>query len=92
MAKPPPLTRVWAEEMAIAALTFVAGDPERLNRFVTLTGLDVGQLRASAAEPGFLGGVLDYLSTDEALLVAFATDAGIDPALVDRARLLLADG
>jgi hypothetical protein len=91
MAKPPPLTRVWAEEMAIAALTFVAGDPERLNRFLILTGLDLGQLRASAAEPSFLGGVLDYLSTDEALLVAFATDAGIDPALVDRARLLLAD-
>jgi hypothetical protein len=91
MAKPTQLTREQAEETAIAALTFIAGDPERLSRFVTLTGLDVRQLRQSAAEPGFLAGVLDYLSTDEALVVAFATDAGIDPALVERARLMLAD-
>jgi hypothetical protein len=77
--------------MAITALTFIAQDSDRLGRFLALSGLDPGNLRQAAADPAFLTGVLDYLSSDEALLVAFATDVGIDPAAVEAARHLLSD-
>ena len=78
-----------AESLAIAAVAFLAADDERLGRFLALTGLDPMGLRAAAAQPGFLAGVLDHLGSDETLLLAFATHAGIDPAEVDRARVSL---
>ncbi|VFU07751.1 protein of unknown function [Methylocella tundrae] len=39
---------------------------------------------------GFFVGVLDFLASNEALLLAFAANAGRDPAAVLRARHLLA--
>jgi hypothetical protein len=47
-------------------------------------------LRAAAREPEFLLGVLDYVTGDEALLLAFANESGIDPEDVARARDALA--
>jgi hypothetical protein len=91
MAKAAKLTRAGAEEMAIAALGFIANDAEQLQRFVNLSGLDPGDLRRAAAEPGFLLGVLDYLVSDERLLLNFAADADIDPSGIERARHLLSD-
>jgi len=66
--------------------------PERLRRFLDLSGLDPANLREAAADPGFLLGILDYVSGDEALLVAFATDAGIDANAIETARRLLSNG
>ena len=42
-----------------------------------------------AAEPEFLSGVIDHLLTDEALLVAFAEDAALEPSSVAAARYRL---
>ncbi len=81
-----------AESLAIQALNFLAEDPARLARFLALSGLDPGSIRSAAAESGFLAGVLEHLGSDEALLVAFATDAGVKPAEVDQARRILAGG
>ena len=91
MAKPAKLTRALAEDMAVAALTFIAQDGERLGRFLALSGLEAGNLREAAAEPGFLVGVLDYLSSDEALLLAFAANFQIDPTTITTAHRLLSD-
>ena len=44
-----------------------------------------GQIRAAAAEPGFLAGVLDHICGDERCSSRSRDDAGIDPA-DDRAR------
>ena len=63
-----------AEALAIAALTFIAEEPERLGRFLALSGIGPESLRAAACESGFLLGVLDYLTNDESLLIAFSTD------------------
>jgi hypothetical protein len=79
-----------ADELAIAALGFLAADPERLARFLALTGLGPQSLRAAAREPGFLSGVLDHVASDESLLLAFAEENGIDPQVVERARAMLA--
>jgi hypothetical protein len=74
------------DEIAIAALGFIAGDPERLGRFLALTGLGPGTLRAAAADPGFLARVLDFLAEDESALIAFAANQGFQPEAVMRAR------
>ncbi len=76
----------FASEAAIAALGFLAADPERLERFLALSGLGPHNLRRAAADPSFVGAVLDYLVADERLLVAFAREQGWDPAEVVRAR------
>ena len=80
-----------AAELAIAALTFLAGETERLERFLAMTGLGPQSLRAAAREPGFLLGVLDHVASDEGLLLAFANENGIDPEDVGRARDALAE-
>jgi Protein of unknown function (DUF3572) len=74
------------QSMAIAALTFLAADPERLARFLSVTGLGPHNLRGAAADPGFCGSVLDYLIADEPLLLAFSADAGFEPGDVARAH------
>jgi uncharacterized protein DUF3572 len=79
-----------ARELAIAALGFIAGDPEQLNRFLALSGIDPGAIRAAAGEPGFLAGVLAYISGHERTLMAFAAHAGIAPEQIERARQVLA--
>ena len=85
----PPLTKEAAEGLAIQALTFIAGEPERLGRFLSMTGIGPAEIRAASSQPGFLAGVLDHLATDERLLAAFAAETGTDPADVGRARLAL---
>ena len=45
--------RETAEALAIAALTFIAEEPERLGRFLALSGIGPESLRAAASEPGF---------------------------------------
>ncbi len=75
-----------AEALAIQALGFLAAVPERLDRFMALCGLSPDNLRAAASSPGFLGAVLNHLTQDDPLLLAFADAAGCDPKLVLRAR------
>jgi hypothetical protein len=71
-----------AQSLAVTALTFIAVDPDRLNRFLGITGLGPDNLRTAAADPAFLGSVLDYLVGNEKLLVEFAADAGLRPEAV----------
>jgi Protein of unknown function (DUF3572) len=79
-----------AERLAIDALTFIAADPVQLERFMALSGLSVGDLREAAAEPGFFSGVLDFIASDEALLLTFAANGGRDPSAIAKARQSLA--
>jgi hypothetical protein len=78
-----------AESLAVQALSYLAGEPERLGRFLALSGLGPDQVRLAAAQPGFLAGVLEYLGSDESLLVGFADHLRIDPAEVARAQAVL---
>ena len=82
-------SREAAEMLAIQALSFIAEEPERFDRFLGITGIELSQIRTAAREPGFLAGVLEHMLGDESLLIAFATGAGIDPAEVARARRVL---
>ena len=75
-----------AAHLAIAALGFIAGEPERLGRFLAVTGIGPDSIRAAARERRFLLGVLDHLAADEPLLLAFAAENAIDPGEVIKAR------
>jgi hypothetical protein len=79
-----------AAQMAIAALTFIAAEPERLGRFLAMSGIGPESIRDAARDPQFLVGVLDHIVSDETLLVAFAEQSDIDPEEVMRARESLA--
>jgi Protein of unknown function (DUF3572) len=81
-----------AESLAVQALSFLAGEPERLARFLALTGLGPDRIRAAAASPGFLAGVLDHVASEDALVTAFAAEAGIAPEEVEKARRVLGSG
>ena len=83
------LTPEAAELLAVDALSFLAGEPEALGRFLALTGIGPGMLRAAAGDPGFLTGVLDYFLSDEPLLVAYARHARIPETEVAAARRAL---
>ena len=75
-----------AEAIAVAALAFIAGEPDRLGRFLAMSGIGPESIRAAAREPQFLLGVLDYLAADEPLLIAFAAENTIPPGEVMDAR------
>lgn len=79
-----------AAALAVQGLTWLAGEPERLSRFLDVTGITPASIRAAAAEPHFLASVLEYLLQDERLLVAFSADVGLSPTEVERARHVLA--
>jgi len=71
-----------AEAVAIAALAFVAADPELLPRFLSITGIEASAIRRAAAEPGFLAGVLHFVAAHEPTLMRFAEASGTPPAAV----------
>jgi hypothetical protein len=85
-------SRANAEALAAQAFAFLAAEPERIGRFLSLTGLTPERVRGVAGDPAFLPSVLDYLLSDEALLLAFAAESGIEADAVPRARIALDRG
>ncbi len=75
-----------AEAIAIQALSFLAERPEELERFLALSGIGPASLRQAAADPAFLGGILDFLLQDEPLLLSFAAESGLAPDTIGTAR------
>ena len=91
MKKPVHNPREVAEIVAIQALTFVAGDPERLGLFLAESGLGPETLRTAAANPQFLASVLDFVMRDDATVKAFAESSQLHPTNVAAARQVLGD-
>lgn len=81
-----------AERVAVAALGFLASRPEDLGAFMGAAGLTPDDIRARAADPEFLGFVLDYLLQDEPLLIAFCDEIARPYDLPMRARAALPGG
>ena len=78
-----------AESLAIHALTFLVEEPERISRFFALTGIDPGEVRSLAREPGFLAAVLEHVRADERMLLEFVQSADVRPQEVAAAASLL---
>ena len=82
-----------AEEVFAAARPAgdrLAAEPERIGPFLAATGLDPSNLRAAAAEPGFLAAVLEHIGSSDSLLLEFAENLRLNPELVGEACRLLA--
>src|SRR5215475_11065686 len=91
LKKPVQNPREVAEIVAIQALSFVAGEPERLGLFLAETGVGPETLRNAASDPAFLLNVLDFVLRDDATVKAFASAAELHPTNVAAARQILGD-
>jgi hypothetical protein len=80
-----------AEIVAIQALSFVAGDPERLGAFLAESGIGPETLRGAAADPRFLASVLDFIMRDDATVRAFAEASQLHPTNIAAAHQALND-
>ncbi|NWG23980.1 MAG: DUF3572 domain-containing protein [Pseudorhodoplanes sp.] len=90
--KPEGPVREVSEAVAVRAFAFIAGDVERLGAFLAATGIGPDMIRKAARDPGFLGGVLDYVAGDESLLVACAKEIDLKPEDIMRAHAVLSGG
>ena len=75
-----------AEALALAALAATLTDERRARRFLDLTGLDAGELRARAGERSLLAALLGFLEAHEPDLVNVAQTLGIKPEKLIMAR------
>jgi hypothetical protein len=91
LRKPVHNPREVAEIVAVQALSFVAGDPQRLGLFLAETGIGPETLRSAAADPQFLASVLDFVLRDDATVRAFAAASELHPTNIAAARQALED-
>jgi hypothetical protein len=75
-----------AVALALAALAWTLGEPQRAERLLVLTGLAPGDLRARAADPALLAATLGFLEAHEPDLIACAAAIGCPPAALAAAR------
>ena len=70
------------EDIAVEILTWLAGEPDMLSRFLALSGVRPDQLRTAINDPAFLAGVLDFVMSHEPTLMAFCEATGTKPEAV----------
>jgi hypothetical protein len=75
-----------ASVIALKFIEFIASEESRLERFLALTGISLGDLKDSAKDPSFQGFVLDYAMQDETLILEFATIDNTSPSVLVSAR------
>lgn len=75
--------------LALSALVWSLGEPERAARLLGLTGLTPADLRARATEPALLAAILAFLEAHEPDLIACAAAIDSTPAALVRARMEL---
>lgn len=83
------LTIEAAETIGLQVLAFLAEDPERLGRFLSLTGIGPGEIRGAAGDPAFLAAVIGHLREDESLLLVFASTVNLPAEQLGEAEALL---
>jgi hypothetical protein len=85
--------REMAETIAAQGLAFLTADPHRLQRFLALTGIAVGDLKRGIGAGEVLVAALHVLAQDESLLLTFAASHRVAPETIGAAlaRLDAAD-
>jgi len=75
----PPSPATDPETLALAALGWVLGEPDRASRLLALTGLTPEALREGLGERTTLAAVLEFLCGHEPDLLAAANAIGVEP-------------
>ena len=78
-----------AEKIAIRVLTFLAGEPDQMAKFMNLTGMEPNDIANNASSVHFQAALLEHLLRDETLLLTFCGNENIDPALITPAHQVL---
>ena len=78
-----------AETLAIQALGWLAGNDELWPVFLGSTGADAADASARASDPAFLASVLEFVTMDDAWVVAFCDTVGAPYDAPLRARYAL---
>ena len=81
-----------AEVIGLKALAWLMGNDELLPVFMGASGICEADLRVRAAEPEFLGSLLDFLTMDDAWVIAFCDQAGLTYETPLMARMALPGG
>ena len=86
------IARNAAETLAAQAFSWVADDVERLNAFMAMTGAAPSDIVRNANSPAFLGTVLDYILTEDSLVIEFCDSRKLPYTAPMQARGLLPGG
>ena len=81
-----------AETLALQAVSWLATDVAILGDFLNVTGAELSSLVADLKKPSFLAAVLDFILTEDQLVLDFASAVGIRPEEVATARAFLPGG
>ena len=81
-----------AETIALQALGWLVGHEDLLPVFLGSSGASESDLRARAADPEFLGSVLEFLTMDDAWVMAFCDAHGMAYDMPMQARWALPGG
>ena len=81
-----------AETVAIQALSWLAGQEELFGSFLNTTGASVNDVRGMAADPVFLGSVLDFILMTDETVTGFCESARLPPETPKQARQFLPGG
>ncbi|MHC0054424.1 DUF3572 domain-containing protein [Actibacterium sp. D379-3] len=81
-----------AETIALKALGWLVGNDDLLPVFLGASGATPDEVRSRAGDPEFLISLLDFLTMDDAWVVAFCDAAGLPYETPLRARQALPGG
>ena len=81
-----------AELIAVTALGWLAGNDDLMPVFLGATGSSADDLRQQSSDPAFLISVLDFLAMDDAWIMAFCDDHGLNYDVPMQARQALPGG
>jgi hypothetical protein len=81
-----------AVSVGLDALLWLTGRPDDVAALLALSGIGPAELRRRAAEPEFLGFVLDFVLADEERARSFAEAHGLGADAAFRARAALPGG
>lgn len=87
-----PVTQDQAEQFALSALAWLAGQEDLIGVFLSSSGLSPDDLRQSADQPETLAAVLDFILMDDRWVLDFAQSRAAAPDMVLRARAALPGG
>jgi hypothetical protein len=82
------ISKDYAETIALKVVHFILTDDEMQQNFLNSTGILPLDFESAIKDPGFLGGVLDFLLANEDKLIEFCTENEITPEEPSRVRRL----